>query len=207
MPKIVDKEKMRAQIQAAARSCFIQKGYHATRMSDVAKAAGLAKGTLYLYFDSKDELILSLVQVFFDRIRQEISVLPRPQTAEAFVEILRQAVTMQQREMTALIFEVLGPGFTDPRGTQIIDGFFDWLAGHWAEQFADLARRGQIRSGSDPRALARAVIAMLDGLFLHLTLFDPDSDIATARREAALTLIATGLRGAEGAATGMRAAR
>lgn len=195
MPKIVDKEKMRLRIQQAALRCFMAKGYHATKMTEVAEAAGLAKGTLYLYFEGKEDLILTLVQAFFDRIRQDISVLPTPRTIEAYLEILRRTVTLEQPEMTSLIFEVLGPGFSDPRGTGIIDGFFDWLAGHWAGQFEGLAEAGQIRSDSDPRALSRAVIAMLDGLFLHLSRFDPGSDIVSARREAALTVIASGLRG------------
>ena len=195
MPKIVDKEKMRAQILEAAMLSFAQKGYHATKMTYVARAAGVAKGTLYLYFDSKDDLILTLVQAFFDQVRQEVAAFSAPQTLEAYLEILRQTVTLQQRAMTSLVFEVLGPGFADPRGTQIVDGFFDWLAGHWAQQFAALAAMGQIRSDNDPRALSRAVIAMLDGVFLHLSLFDPGSETASARREAALTVIASGLQG------------
>ncbi|MBE1295346.1 TetR/AcrR family transcriptional regulator [Phycobacter azelaicus] len=195
MPKIVDKDKMRAQILQAAMMCFAQKGYHATKMTDVARAAGLAKGTLYLYFSSKDELILTLVQSYFDQIREEITVQPVPPSLEAYLAILHSTVGLEQREMTALVFEILGPGFTDPRAEQIIGGFFDWLAGHWGRQFEKLASTGQIRCDRDPVALARAVIAMLDGLFLHLTVFAPDEPLAVARREAALTLIASGLKG------------
>lgn len=195
MPKIVDKPKMRVQILDAAMGCFTQTGYHATRMVDVARAAGVAKGTLYLYFTGKDEVILALVQSYLDRIRDEIEGLPAPQGLEDCLSLLRRIVSVEQRAMTSLIFEVLGPGFNDPRGVQVVGGFFDWLAGHWAQHFEDLAASGQIRSDSDPKALARAVIAMLDGLFLHLTFFPPEDPLAVARREAALRLISSGLKG------------
>jgi AcrR family transcriptional regulator len=44
----------RSEILAAATKVFATKGFVATRMEDIAKAARLAKGTLYLYFQSKD---------------------------------------------------------------------------------------------------------------------------------------------------------
>jgi AcrR family transcriptional regulator len=46
----------RSEILAAAAKVFGQKGYDATHMLDIAKAAQLAKGTLYLYFPSKDAI-------------------------------------------------------------------------------------------------------------------------------------------------------
>lgn len=195
MPKIVDKDKMRAEILEAAMLCFTRTGYHTTKMTDIARAAGVAKGTLYLYCDGKDDLILSLIRQYFDGMRAQISLLPAPRTLDQYLESLRHTVFVGECEATSLVFEVLGPSFTDPQAVEIIDGFFDWLARHWAGQFEVLVAAQEIRSDSDPAALARAVIAMLDGLFLHLTLFDPASELAAARREAALTLIASGLRG------------
>lgn len=195
MPKIVDKDKMRAEILEAAMMCFARTGYQATKMTDIARAAGVAKGTLYLYCDGKDDLILSLIGQYFDGLRGQITLLPAPQTLELYLDGLRQTVILAQRDMTSLIFEVLGPGFKDPRAVEIIDGFFDWLARHWAEHFADLAEAQEIRADCDPMALARAVIAMLDGVFLHLSLFDAGAKIATLRRETAFTMIASGLRG------------
>jgi AcrR family transcriptional regulator len=45
-----------AEIIDAAIGVFIEKGYAATRLDDVAKRAGIAKGTLYLYFDTKEDI-------------------------------------------------------------------------------------------------------------------------------------------------------
>jgi AcrR family transcriptional regulator len=50
------------EILAAATKVFAVKGFDATRMDDIAKAAGLAKGTLYLYFDSKEAIYESAVE-------------------------------------------------------------------------------------------------------------------------------------------------
>lgn len=52
----------RAEIVAAATRVFAAKGFDATRMADIAKGAGLAKGTLYLYFDSKEDVYETAVQ-------------------------------------------------------------------------------------------------------------------------------------------------
>ncbi len=52
----------RSEILAAATQVFGDNGFEATRMDEIAKAAQLAKGTLYLYFQSKDEIYQATVQ-------------------------------------------------------------------------------------------------------------------------------------------------
>jgi len=51
-----------SELTAAALQLFIEKGYAATRLDDVAARAGVAKGTLYLYFDSKEALFNAVVR-------------------------------------------------------------------------------------------------------------------------------------------------
>lgn len=50
------------EIAAAALAAFAENGFAATRMEDVAKRAGVAKGTLYLYFPTKEELFFAVVR-------------------------------------------------------------------------------------------------------------------------------------------------
>ena len=50
------------EILDAALAVFAEKGYAATRMDDIAQRAGVTKGTIYLYFQSKDAVFRSLVQ-------------------------------------------------------------------------------------------------------------------------------------------------
>lgn len=52
----------REQILAAARRCFIDKGFHPTRMDDIAREAQLSKGGVYFHFKSKQEVFDSLVE-------------------------------------------------------------------------------------------------------------------------------------------------
>lgn len=58
----------RQQLLDAARQLIIERGYDATAMSDVAEAAGVGKGTVYLYFDSKLELLEGLQALFWERM-------------------------------------------------------------------------------------------------------------------------------------------
>jgi len=50
------------ELLAAALDLFVERGFAATRLDDVARAAGVSKGTLYLYFSSKEELFKAVVR-------------------------------------------------------------------------------------------------------------------------------------------------
>ncbi|MBB3220399.1 TetR/AcrR family transcriptional regulator [Pseudoduganella umbonata] len=50
------------ELLAAALDLFVDRGYAATRLEDVARRAGVSKGTLYLYFDNKEELFKAVVR-------------------------------------------------------------------------------------------------------------------------------------------------
>jgi len=55
------KEARPSELTAAALSLFVEKGYAATRLDEVAARAGVSKGTLYLYFDSKEALFKAVI--------------------------------------------------------------------------------------------------------------------------------------------------
>src|SRR5687767_11972448 len=57
----------RERILAAAERVFARRGFFAARVSEIAKDAGVADGTIYLYFKSKDDLLISL---FENRMKQ-----------------------------------------------------------------------------------------------------------------------------------------
>jgi AcrR family transcriptional regulator len=56
------KQERPAELLAAALALFVERGYAATRLDDVAARAGVSKGTLYLYFDNKEELFKAVVR-------------------------------------------------------------------------------------------------------------------------------------------------
>jgi AcrR family transcriptional regulator len=61
-PRKRRKEARPSELTAAALSLFVEKGFAATRLEDVALRAGVSKGTLYLYFDSKEALFKAVIQ-------------------------------------------------------------------------------------------------------------------------------------------------
>lgn len=56
------KEARPHELTAAALSLFVERGYAATRLDDIAERAGVSKGTLYLYFDSKEALFAAVIR-------------------------------------------------------------------------------------------------------------------------------------------------
>src|SRR5437868_7362857 len=62
----------RERILAAAERIFARHGFFAARVSEIAKEAGVADGTIYLYFKSKDDLLISLFEDRMERINQNL---------------------------------------------------------------------------------------------------------------------------------------
>lgn len=66
-------EQRRAEILEAALGLFSSKGFHDTTMEEVANAAGVAKGTIYLYFQSKEHLLLALKREFMQGLTDAVA--------------------------------------------------------------------------------------------------------------------------------------
>ncbi len=61
------RENKRARILKAAVEVFARKGFYNARVSDIARKAGVADGTIYLYFKSKDEILISIFEEEMER--------------------------------------------------------------------------------------------------------------------------------------------
>ncbi len=61
MPKIVDKLEKRKNIAKSTCSLFIEKGFVNISISEIAKVAGVGKGTIYEYFKNKEDIIFALM--------------------------------------------------------------------------------------------------------------------------------------------------
>jgi AcrR family transcriptional regulator len=61
-PRQRRKQARPAELMAAALELFVEKGFAGTRLDDIAACAGVSKGTLYLYFDSKEALFKAVIQ-------------------------------------------------------------------------------------------------------------------------------------------------
>ena len=80
--ELTNREQKRQRILRAAIDVFASKGYFAARMTDVAEAAQVADGTLYLYFEGKEHLLMSIFDSvlgrFIERLDEEIAKIDDP---------------------------------------------------------------------------------------------------------------------------------
>ena len=60
MARVIDKEEKRCEIARASIDLFCEKGIQQTSIDEIAKSAGVAKGTVYLYFKNKEEIIFAI---------------------------------------------------------------------------------------------------------------------------------------------------
>jgi AcrR family transcriptional regulator len=70
----------RLHIIEAAVKCFAHKGFHATSIQEIADTAGIAKGSLYFYFKSKEDLLLSTFQYYYDNVIAQLSTVSEDQS-------------------------------------------------------------------------------------------------------------------------------
>jgi AcrR family transcriptional regulator len=72
MPRKVDREARRGELVSAASIVFTEKGVGNATISDIVKTAGVAQGTFYLYFDSKDDVVLAVAESLGDTMLEGI---------------------------------------------------------------------------------------------------------------------------------------
>src|SRR5882762_344306 len=66
------KEERRQQILTSARDVFARRGYQAAKIDDIVAAAGIARGTFYLYFEDKRTIFEEIVDRAFTQIGMAI---------------------------------------------------------------------------------------------------------------------------------------
>jgi TetR/AcrR family fatty acid metabolism transcriptional regulator len=73
MNKMAKRNSRKEDIINAAIKIFAQKGFYNAKVADVAREAGIADGTIYLYFKNKDDLLISLFETKMEEILQRFS--------------------------------------------------------------------------------------------------------------------------------------
>lgn len=78
MPRLTDATKAarRAQIIEAAISCFLEKGYTNTSMSDIIKASGLSSGSIYSHFSGKEDILITAINERLENVKNLYAALP-----------------------------------------------------------------------------------------------------------------------------------
>jgi AcrR family transcriptional regulator len=73
MPRTKSRDARRTELVSAAASLFAKRGVANTAVSDIVKAAGVAQGTFYLYFESKDDALLAVVERIGSTMMDEVA--------------------------------------------------------------------------------------------------------------------------------------
>ncbi len=158
----------RERILRAAVKVFAKKGFFASRVSEIAKAAGVADGTIYLYFKSKDEVLTSLFEDRMSRLldvmRTEIAAsASAPDRVRRLIELqlgllegerdLAEVITVNLRQSTKLLKQYAARRFME---------YLELMASVIAEG----QQCGELRADVSPRIVARAIFGALDGIAL-----------------------------------------
>ncbi len=120
------------QIIDAAIRVFARTGYYNSRVSDIAREAGIASGTIYLYFPTKDEILVTL---FREKMAQWVALVRREIAAERGAEA-------KIRKLVALHFAVLegDPDLAEVVQVELRQGqkFFRGASAHEVSAYFDL---------------------------------------------------------------------
>jgi TetR/AcrR family transcriptional regulator, fatty acid metabolism regulator protein len=183
----------RRQLLEAATWVFARKGYRRAQISDVIARAGVARGTFYLYFKSKEQIFLAIVEDFHASIKAALSSAESesaaggaPASPQALLEAsARRWITFfaSHRDQTIVILKEASSidprfekGFADLRGSAV-----RFLAG----RFKRLQDEGLANRTIEPEFFARLQLGMFDELLNAYVLTNTNADIEDLARQLA----------------------
>lgn len=191
-----DKAERRTNILAAAKEVFADKGYHATTIADIARAAGLSYGSIYLYYDSKEtlfhELMTAEAAALQDHIDSAIAGAPHGLGDDtAFRSAVRATFEFYEADaaLVKLLFRdaySLGERF-EQHLVEIQERFLKEIEG----VIVVAQRRGAIIDG--PPRLIASTIAGLVGQIAHRRLIDDDGLAPGVVADFVVSLVLNGL--------------
>lgn len=189
-------EGKRERILRAAIKVFARKGFYSTRVSEIAKAAGVADGTIYLYFKNKDDVLISIFQDYTTRLIAMMSDAIGQQ--ESFEAKLRVCVDIQlglldgSRELAEVVTVNLR------QSAKLLKQYGAPLFGRYLETLASVFEYGQgqglVRADLSPRVLARALWGALDAITLGWALGGGDEQALKRSAQQVATTILDGVR-------------
>ncbi len=159
-----DPDDKRSRILAAAIQAFSRSGYHQTRISDIAKAANVADGTVYLYFEGKREILSKIFEermaASLERGREEL------RRIDGAVEKLRRLVELHLEDLgenpeLATVFQIElrhSTGFMELYSRGELRDYFQLIA----EILEQGQKEGCIRNDIDPWFATKCIFGVLD---------------------------------------------
>jgi AcrR family transcriptional regulator len=141
------KEARPAEIVEAARLCFVDNGFAATRIEDVAARAGVAKGTVYLYFPTKETLFEAVARANVVPVIEEVIRAIEVDTTTPAIEQLRMIAQVMYRDMVGtdrkrLLHMIIAEG---PRFPWLTEFYHREILSRGQELVRTVLRRGAAR--------------------------------------------------------------
>ncbi len=170
--KTEKKEARKREILEAALKVFSQKGYHQAQITDIIDEAGVARGTFYLYFESKREIFATLLEQIIEDVRAEIESLPTDAANR-----IPDAMKGNLKRLTTLL--VNNPNYTrvllcesvtfDAESDEKITVFYQNLIAYIERALTQGQQMNFVRSGST-NMLAIFILGILKELFFEMIL-------------------------------------
>jgi TetR/AcrR family fatty acid metabolism transcriptional regulator len=192
----VDRAKKRERILRAAVRVFSRSGFYVSRVSQIAKAAGVADGTIYLYFRNKDDILISIfedrIDALSDAVEKETANLADPaEKLRRIIELqlglvrkhrdLAEVITINLRQSNRFLKQYAAPKFNH---------YLDLIA----RVVVEGQRKGLFREDVSPRVFACSLFGALDGLTLTWVIGKGKPERLERAAEAAATILIEGIR-------------
>lgn len=178
--RVIRKEATRRQLLRAGRNLFSREGLYEARIEDLTADAGIAKGTLYLYFRNRDELARVVVEAGYQELQAFLTPrIARARTRDGLIRALVRAHLEffdRNRDLVRIFHQARGMlKFGRPEW----DGLRPPLAGHVryiAESLRRVSKNGR-SGGSSRRTLAVRIYGTVSGVTSMRLALDPHADL------------------------------
>jgi len=168
-PKQELSEIRREQILDAAAVVFARLGFNKARMDDIVQEAGLSKGAVYWYFDSKDEIISTILDRFFERELEDFRKIsqgegPIPTRLMTMMKTLASEIDSIS-ELMPIIYEFYAVAAREEAIRKTIDKYITSYTDLLEELIKEGIERGELKDVS-PREVAFSLVALMEGCML-----------------------------------------
>ena len=167
------KIKVKDKIVDAALITFTKYGYDRTRMDDIADAAKVSKGKLYLYFKSKEELFYAISERNITELKEQLSALFSMKedvisNAEYFYESFQRNKTTSDLEK--VFFEIIAESSRNPKLRKMLYEQRLKIFEIVTEYLNSKMQRGLLKKDTNTKAIASGLVSLYNGLSLSRVL-------------------------------------
>ena len=181
-PATENNEARRIQMLRAAAELICERGFSETRISDVAKRAGVSSALVIYYFGTRDRLLVDALRYseesFYEAAEQMLAEVP---SLRDRLSLLIQWTCVPEAENEipgawGLWFDLWAQAF---RHDEVKAGRVE-LDARWRRMIVDAVESAELESDVDARMFALEFSALLDGLSIQVALEDPEVDSKVA---------------------------